>query len=483
MNYPEALTIENIGPYLENVSALKRDVPVVFKPTSEDDVRKLVQFANENDVKLYPISRGKNWGLGSKLPVQDGTAIVDLSAMDRVLEVNEKGQYAIIEPGVTQAILADYLKAHHPNLIINATGSSANTSVLGNVIDRGDAIYAERAEDLLGLRGVLGNGDDFEVGGFWTMQHTPTHYFRHGLGPDLRGLFTQSNFAIVTEAVVKLLPRPEAAYLLWADVPQDSFAETVDELIRLCDQNVLLRNNTRIGYVNRFEDYVQSVDRDEGNVLHHVWNLFVIISGTEAVAKAKLDETAKVLQRLVPETGIVDVYNDQDLFEKVPPLLHPMLSLLEGEPDSMSVRFIYQQFGVPLPESDDDLDPDKIPFGMKAYLPIIPANGEDMVRAIELIDEVSIEYRFPLQLQCDMYGRGLLTVNFHRGDPEQTSRADACFHGLAERLIEAGLPPHRLSIDQMHLWPDMQPGLADLVEKLQLVLDPNDIIAPGRYAR
>ncbi|MCI0711990.1 MAG: FAD-binding oxidoreductase [Chloroflexi bacterium] len=483
MNVPDTLTVNDISSYLNNVTALERDVPVVFKPTSEDEVRELVEYANANGVKLHPISRGKNWGLGSKLPVRDGTAIVDLSGMDRVLEVSEKGQYAIIEPGVTQAILANYLKQHHPNLLINATGSSANTSVMGNIIDRGDAVYAERAEDLLGMRGILGNGEPFQVGGFWTQQHTPTHYFRHGLGPDLRGLFTQSNFAIVTQAVVKLVPRPESIHLLWADIPQDAFADTVDALNRLCDQHVLLRNNTRIGYVNRFEDFVQSVGRDEGNVLEHVWNLFVVISGTESVARARLNETLDVLHRLVPETGTVDILNSENLFEKVPPLLHPTLSLLRGEPDSMSVRFIYRQFGAELPESDDDLDPDHIPFGMKAYLPIIPANGEDMVRAIDLIDEVSIEYGFPLQLQCDMYGRGLLTINFRRDDPDQTRRADACFHGLAARLSDAGLPPHRLSIDQMYLFPQLQPGLVDLVDQLKTVLDPNNIIAPGRYSR
>jgi 4-cresol dehydrogenase (hydroxylating) len=483
MTSPKQLTVENISPYLENVTALERDVPVVFKPTSEEEVRELVAYANENDVKLHPISRGKNWGLGSKLPVQDGTSIVDLSGMDRVLEVSEKGQYAIIEPGVSQAILSAYLKEHHPNLLINATGSSANTSVMGNIIDRGDAVYAERVEDLLGARGVLGNGETFEVGGFWAMEKTPSHFFRHGLGPDLRGLFGQSNFAIVTQAVVKLVPKPESVYLMWADIPEETFAGAVDALSRLCDQHVLQHNNARIGYVNRFEDFVQSVDRAEGNVMEHVWSLFCVISGTETIAKAKLDETMHVLREYAPNMGMVDILKSENAHAEVPPLLNPVISLLTGEPDSMSVRFIYQQFNAPLPESDEQLDPDFIPFGMKTYLPIIPANGDDMERAIEITDEVSIEYGFPMQLQCDMHGRGLLTINFRRDDPEQAQRADECYHALAERLVEAGYPPHRVSIDQMHLFEQTQPALADLVDQLKSVLDPNDIISPGRYSR
>src|SRR5258708_4909082 len=81
---------------------------------NEDEVLQIVSLANAHQIPLYPFSTGKNWGLGSKLPVVDGCVLVDLSRMDRIVEVNEAFAYAIIEPGVTQAHLAAHLKEHHP---------------------------------------------------------------------------------------------------------------------------------------------------------------------------------------------------------------------------------------------------------------------------------------------------------------------------------------------------------------------------------
>jgi 4-cresol dehydrogenase (hydroxylating) len=61
-----------------------------------------VAIANKFHVPIYVVSTGKNWGVGSKLPVKNGCALLILSEMKNIIEVNEKLRYAIIEPGVTQ---------------------------------------------------------------------------------------------------------------------------------------------------------------------------------------------------------------------------------------------------------------------------------------------------------------------------------------------------------------------------------------------
>ncbi|HJP34531.1 MAG TPA: FAD-binding protein, partial [Gammaproteobacteria bacterium] len=48
---------------------------------------------------LYPISRGKNWGYGDACPTTDGAAIVDLSRMNQIVEVNTDLAYCVVEPG------------------------------------------------------------------------------------------------------------------------------------------------------------------------------------------------------------------------------------------------------------------------------------------------------------------------------------------------------------------------------------------------
>jgi 4-cresol dehydrogenase (hydroxylating) len=50
-------------------------------------------------------------------------------------------------------------------------------------------------------------------------------------------------------------------------------------------------------------------------------------------------------------------------------------------------------------------------------------------------------------------------------------------------LIGAGFPPYRVAIDQMERLVAFDPAFFDLVAKLKTALDPNGIIAPGRYCR
>jgi len=77
----------------------------VLYPTSTAEVQRICAAATEHGAVLYPISRGKNWGYGDACPTTPGAAIVDLSRMNRVVEVNATLGYAVIEPGVTQAEL------------------------------------------------------------------------------------------------------------------------------------------------------------------------------------------------------------------------------------------------------------------------------------------------------------------------------------------------------------------------------------------
>src|SRR6187549_665968 len=102
--------------YRRNVTALSRDIPFVLRPRTEAEVGRIVAFANQYQAPLYPISTGKNWGLGSKLPVLDGSVVLDLSLLNEIAHVSETGLYALIGPGVTQGQLAAYLAERHPDL-------------------------------------------------------------------------------------------------------------------------------------------------------------------------------------------------------------------------------------------------------------------------------------------------------------------------------------------------------------------------------
>lgn len=77
----------------------------VVQPQSAQEIQEIVKQARAQKLRLHPIACGRNWGYGDALAPTDGQVIVDLSRMNKILEVNTELAYAVIEPGVTQGML------------------------------------------------------------------------------------------------------------------------------------------------------------------------------------------------------------------------------------------------------------------------------------------------------------------------------------------------------------------------------------------
>lgn len=184
---------------------------------------------------------------------RDNCLLVDLSRMNRILEVDVDQHYAIIEPGVTQRQLYDYLRKHDLPLLFNVTGSSGDTSIIGNSLDRGVGYFASRADSLSGLEVVLGNGNTVHTG-FSHYPHAKTApIYRHGIGPSLDGLFSQSNYGIVTRACFELMPKQESHMAVIAKIDSDEkLPEFIDALADLRRKEII-RTVAHVGNKARSE--------------------------------------------------------------------------------------------------------------------------------------------------------------------------------------------------------------------------------------
>ena len=130
----------------------KRPGAVVFA-ASVDDVVTVVKLANEFQVPIWPVSKGRNWGYGSAAPVVENTVVLHLERMNRILEVNEQLAYAVIEPGVTYRQLKAHLDSHYPELWCDCSDGPPDGSVLGNALERGLGVtsYNDHFGTLCGL--------------------------------------------------------------------------------------------------------------------------------------------------------------------------------------------------------------------------------------------------------------------------------------------------------------------------------------------
>ena len=93
----------------ESFTRYKRPASIV-QPHNTVEVQQLIKWANNTLTPLVPISSGAPHFRGDSVPSADGSVIVDLSDMKRVLRVDRKNRVAMIEPGVTFSELCSELK-------------------------------------------------------------------------------------------------------------------------------------------------------------------------------------------------------------------------------------------------------------------------------------------------------------------------------------------------------------------------------------
>ncbi len=102
-------TASELGRYARSTISRPVRALAVLRPGDREQVIAAVKTAARCRLPLHPISRGKNWGYGDACPVTEDNVILHLGRMDRILEVDADLAYAVIEPGVTQGQLSDYL--------------------------------------------------------------------------------------------------------------------------------------------------------------------------------------------------------------------------------------------------------------------------------------------------------------------------------------------------------------------------------------
>ncbi|MBV8906103.1 MAG: FAD-dependent oxidoreductase, partial [Acidobacteriia bacterium] len=175
-------------------------IPAILRPGDRGQVQACLRVANECRVPVYPISSGKNWGYGSRVPPRDGCVLLDLGRLNRILDFNEELAYVTIEPGVTQTQLFAFLRGRNSRLWMDATGSSPDCSVIGNVMERGfgHTPYGDHFSHVCGFEVVLPSGELLHTGPATFANARTAAVNRWGLGPSLDGLFSQSNLGIVT---------------------------------------------------------------------------------------------------------------------------------------------------------------------------------------------------------------------------------------------------------------------------------------------
>ena len=194
------------------------------------------------------MTTGFNHG-GLTIPRKGGIQ-VDLKRMDQLVEIDEEGLTAVIEPGVRMRFL--YHEAHkiktHKDIPLKPIlpGSLASISLLSNYVSRGGpggaVKYGGNPDLTAAMTWVLPNGDVLKLGpsAFSKVGNVGLHY---GSGPDVGGMFFNADgaFGICTDIAVKLYPEQTHEELMVAAVwtEEDSLPIACQAVYELSRANIM----------------------------------------------------------------------------------------------------------------------------------------------------------------------------------------------------------------------------------------------------
>jgi alkyldihydroxyacetonephosphate synthase len=196
---------------------LPRPMAVVF-PRTTDQVAATLTWASETGTAVVP--RGGGSGVCGGAQALWRALILDLSRMDRVVDVDEESMAVTVEAGLHGDRLESALNprgltvGHYPQSIaISSVGGWIATASAGQA----SAGYGAIEDLLLGATAVLASGEILRL------PATP----RSAAGPDLRRLLvgSEGTLAVVTEAVLSVSDLPDG--MRWAAFQPGSFARGV----------------------------------------------------------------------------------------------------------------------------------------------------------------------------------------------------------------------------------------------------------------
>jgi 4-cresol dehydrogenase (hydroxylating) len=117
--------------------------------------------------------------------------------------------------------------------------------------------------------------------------------------------------------------------------------------------------------------------------------------------------------------------------------------------------------------------------------PVIPMTRAACDEVVPLISEILLAHRFdPLLTVTSVSPRALCNVAsicFDRSDEAERQRAGECYDELFERLAARGYLPYRAGTQTMSKLAGLHPDTAGAIARIKDALDPNRILAPGRY--
>ncbi len=418
-----------------------READYVALPKSTREVQKIVRLANREKIPVTPMGGGFTL---SALAVPNRAGIVlDMKAMDRILEVNELSRYTVIEPGVTQAALRSYLKRNHPHLQHSTPEAPPAVTVVANALIQGHGHisprYGVNSDMINGMEVVLPTGEVCTIGS----RSVGPAWFTRGPLPDLSGLFVgwYGTTGIVTKLAMRLYPKPKF---------RDVFVFSTDEI------DLIPEAVSGVTGLDLLEDFFL-ISQEKPDWMNHCFFVLILSAHVEEELALKRDIYKNFFCNFAGGGKIEFV---QDLhpalrkrFLDVPPLAALAADFRKGG------GFEYTGAILPI---------DKIPEAWRKGIDIAHRHNMLCSYVHQVLPGPGIMFGF--------------NYSFNRADPkdvENTRKALAESNRLTYELggmvWKGELAAQKMAMERM------DPNTLQLITRIKALLDPAHIMNPGNW--
>ena len=224
---------EELSYYSQDVFWQGVTAVAVIRPQSKNDLADAVKMITSADYAVTVRGGGMSYTRGY-IPTQDNTVMIDMSALNRIVEIREDDMYVTVEAGCTWAQLFEALKAKGLRTPYYGPMSGLVATIGGtlsqNSLFYGSGTYGTAADSVLALEVVTADGKTIRTGSAANQAGEP---FYRTYGPDLAGLFLADAGAlgVKTQATLRLIEAPAATE--FASFAFDHFHDMVDAQIQI----------------------------------------------------------------------------------------------------------------------------------------------------------------------------------------------------------------------------------------------------------
>lgn len=440
----------------------------VIAPASVEEISGVLAVCRRAGIPLWTVSTGRNFGYGSAAPATRGQMVLDLRRMNRILEVDADLGTALVEPGVTYQQLQDHLREQGIPLWLDFPAPGPLVSPVGNTLERGGGLtpYGDHFQHSCGMEVMLSDGTLLRTGMGGVRGNNTWQAYKYGYGPYLDGLFTQSNYGIVTKLGLWLMPAPPAHRTFMVQWHRD------DDLARAIDALRPLRLSNTIPNFGVFANATI--------ILSSICPRAQLYGGPGAIPQAVVEQAARE-RGLSPWVYLFSLYGRQEQVDLDTPYV---------------TRELEKSGATVIPNVHDPMQSNELSLqtfslfnwvgggGLAWFSPVAPTRGADCARQTALARGVMERHGIDFMTGMTINGREVLNVMpmvFDRGNPAATRSARQCFNELIDTFAGAGYGFYRTGIGFMDRVAAVHGATnLEVLRRLKHALDPTGILAPGK---